>query len=340
MNTWEKATTTKKAIALNTKLHSGTTLSLTRAVAGAGTVDVDTLPDQTSVTDERQELVFSAHSYPEEGLCAVPLKLYNNDVETGYKVTQIGVYAFDPDEGEILYLIAQAKANKGTDVPSKTEMPGYASTWTFYVEYGMADGVTITVDPAGSVTPDDVNGIVRQYIEDNLGNVDNTSDATKNVAFASEAAVARKAEHEIIIRFNGGQTEGTDKWTYDGSTSRSINITPDKIGAAPDFFLNQVSLSDGALDFSTYETAGLYLFTSSRNITIGGNELGTKTLLAYIYGYEADHEKAGTVITTYHYYNYLRDVATGVRYKVHKSKGPSAQSYSYSYTVSQPAYET
>ena len=64
-----------------------------------------------------------------------------------------------------------------------------------------------------------------------LGNVDNTSDATKNVAFASEAAAARKVNNSLIIRFKGGRTEGTNMWTYDGSTSRSINITADKIGA-------------------------------------------------------------------------------------------------------------
>lgn len=64
-----------------------------------------------------------------------------------------------------------------------------------------------------------------------LGNVDNTSDATKNVAFASEAASARKVKYSLVLRLKGGRTEGTDMWTYDGSTSRSINITPAKIGA-------------------------------------------------------------------------------------------------------------
>lgn len=65
-----------------------------------------------------------------------------------------------------------------------------------------------------------------------LDKVNNTSDAEKSVKFASEAGVGRKVQHALTVRFNGGREEGTDVWTYDGSTSRSVNITPEKIGAA------------------------------------------------------------------------------------------------------------
>lgn len=82
-----------------------------------------------------------------------------------------------------------------------------------------------------------------------LGNVDNTSDAEKNVAFASEAAAARKVAYSLIIRLKGGRTEGTDMWTYDGSTSRSVNITAAKIGA--------VAVSQGAAN------AGMLFYVGS-----------------------------------------------------------------------------
>ena len=65
-----------------------------------------------------------------------------------------------------------------------------------------------------------------------LDKVNNTPDTEKAVAFAQEAGVARKAQSAMTIHFNGGRTEGTDQWTYDGSTGRSANITADKIGAA------------------------------------------------------------------------------------------------------------
>lgn len=265
MNIWETAIITNKGIALQAKLHSGTTLSLTRAVAGAGTVLASDLINQTSVTDERHEMSFSTQSYPEEGKCAVPLKLFNTNVTEGFTVRQIGVYAFDPDEGEILYLIAQAIDGEGTAVPSATEMPGYLSVWTFYIQYGQADGVDVTVDPAGSMTSVEVEAIVEGHNKsenphagvlatqahltehtDNkqnphgvtaaqlgLDKVNNTPDTEKHVAYAQRAGSADKAKYGITIRFNGGRTENTDEWTYDGSVARSINITPEKIGAAP-----------------------------------------------------------------------------------------------------------
>ena len=64
-----------------------------------------------------------------------------------------------------------------------------------------------------------------------LGNVDNTADNDKYVAFAIEASEARKVQNTLTIRLNGGRTEGSNMWTFDGSTGRTINVTAAKVGA-------------------------------------------------------------------------------------------------------------
>lgn len=64
-----------------------------------------------------------------------------------------------------------------------------------------------------------------------LGNVNNTADNDKYVAYAQRAGNADKVQNALTLRLNGGRTEGTNVWTFDGSTGRSINITPVKIGA-------------------------------------------------------------------------------------------------------------
>ena len=43
---------------------------------------------------------------------------------------------------------------------------------------------------------------------------------------------ALKNPTAIAIKLNGGTTEGTNMFTYDGSTAKSLNITPSSIGAA------------------------------------------------------------------------------------------------------------
>ena len=163
-----------------------------------------------------------------------------------------------------IFIVSQESSGEGTEVPAESDMPGFSAEWTFYLQYGQADGVEVAVDPSNTVNEEEVQAMIDAHntVEDphagvlvkktdlmahvvnqknphgvtkdqvGLGNVDNTADSQKYVAFASEAGAANKVKYSVIIRFNGGRTEGTDMWTYDGATSRSINITPEKIGAA------------------------------------------------------------------------------------------------------------
>lgn len=157
MNIWANTVMTQKGLALQAKLIQGTALKITRAVTGTGYVTPGLLSQQIEVTGIRQELSFKPVSYPEAGKCALPMNLGNDDLTIGYMATQVGVYATDPDEGEILYFIAQApSADKGTEIPSAVESPGYTAEWTFYVQYGQADKVTVMVDPEGAVSREEM----------------------------------------------------------------------------------------------------------------------------------------------------------------------------------------
>ena len=64
-----------------------------------------------------------------------------------------------------------------------------------------------------------------------LGNVDNTADTDKYVAYAQRAGNADKVQNTLTLRLNGGRTEGSNMWTFDGSTGRTVNVTPAKVGA-------------------------------------------------------------------------------------------------------------
>ena len=155
MDIWANSVVTHKGLALQAKLIAGTKLTITRAVAGTGYVTPGLLQQQTAVGGVKQELTFSAVSYPEEGKCALGCRLTNDGLPTGYTAMQVGVYATDPDEGEILYFITQSESNKGTEVPSETEAPGFSAEWNFYFQFGQADGVTVVVNPSNTVSPAD-----------------------------------------------------------------------------------------------------------------------------------------------------------------------------------------
>ena len=56
---------------------------------------------------------------------------------------------------------------------------------------------------------------------------------THNYAGSSSAGgAANSVKTSLIVRLNGGNTEGTNKFTFNGSAAKTINITPGSIGAA------------------------------------------------------------------------------------------------------------
>ena len=118
-------------------------------------------------------------------------------------------------------------------------------------------------------------------IQSNLSNVDNTKDSEKNVKFASEAGVGRKVEYALTVRFNGGDTESTDKWTFDGSTSRSVNITPEKIGARPtekpNIVVNAVREEIDGEEIYVVNDSNITELYNGLEITIIPNERNTTT---------------------------------------------------------------
>lgn len=59
-----------------------------------------------------------------------------------------------------------------------------------------------------------------------------TIDNVVNASHASQASKATKVANPLTIKLNGGTTEGTNQFVYDGSAAKSVNITASGIGAA------------------------------------------------------------------------------------------------------------
>ena len=150
MSTW-KAKITEKGEALLTKLTLGSTMEITHAEIGAGAPDISLIKKQTRVSNVKGTATIEPVGYPSEGMCLMPVTISNDGVEEGYEAWQIGVFATDPDEGSILFFIAQAE-DTATTIPSATLSPNYKTQIVFYFEYGDAESVTVNVDPANTVS--------------------------------------------------------------------------------------------------------------------------------------------------------------------------------------------
>lgn len=226
-NTWANAVMTNKGLALQAKLLAGTTLTITKAMTGSGTVATASLPSQTAVSSPQQTLSARTVSYS-GGAAAVPFYLGNDSLATGYTAMQVGVYAQDPDEGEILYFIAQAATGGGTYVPSNTEMPGFSAEWTFYFAIGQADEVEVTVDPAHSVSQEEAQQMIDTSIGAATIAVSQISGVlpTANGGTGNANGTVAKLTTARTIRTNLGSTSTA---SFDGSA----NVTPGVTGTLP-----------------------------------------------------------------------------------------------------------
>jgi len=159
---------TLKGQALNAKIQAGdgtVPLNITRFVTASGSSD-DPWSLEDVVNFEQNAPITSRKIF---GLRANISILMTNwgtppnpetgdpgesPLTTGYVLSQIGCYAIDPDEGEILYRIMQL--DPPNFMPAMNEMPVTLNP-TFNITTGNASEVNITIDPSGMALAVDLN---------------------------------------------------------------------------------------------------------------------------------------------------------------------------------------
>lgn len=149
MNIWENAVLTDKGTALQAKLVDGQTLHITKVVSGGAKVPVVNLRQQTNVTDGGKEITLQPVRI-EGDKTVLPVLLENTGLEEGYDLWQVGIYAQDPEEDEILYCLAQASEAK--HIPSAKEGPGFSVTWDFVIKTSNTAPFEVDVNSVGLVS--------------------------------------------------------------------------------------------------------------------------------------------------------------------------------------------
>lgn len=108
----------------------------------------------------------------------------------------------------------------------------------------------------------------------------------------------------LILRLNGGTTEGTNQFTYDGSTAKTISITPSGIGAATSghnhdsAYLGKTATASAATKLATKrEVFAHYDSDFVMNFSYDGSANSITTLLGY---YSAGSNVQGANNYPYH----------------------------------------
>lgn len=151
MAEFKKVVITKDGQALMAKLMSGAgTAEFTKIAVSSTTYSDSQLENLTSLAGIKQEAEISKVTRNNNVSVQVEGAISNIDVTVGYYMQTLGLYARDPQKGEILYAVTNASV-AGYMPPFNDRTPSGAY-FKLVTTIGNADNVTLQVDPAAVAT--------------------------------------------------------------------------------------------------------------------------------------------------------------------------------------------
>lgn len=166
MSNWGKPVLTKQGLKLQAKVDAGSRMQLTKCMLGSGTLSSgQSLENLTGLITPVQTLSIASISYSENnGACVITAVTDNSNVSTGYYLREFGIFARDPNDGEILYAVAQ-DANPDYIPPSGTSVV-VSQEIGVALSFSNAVNVTAQVNTSAIATVTYVNNYVTSAVAD------------------------------------------------------------------------------------------------------------------------------------------------------------------------------
>lgn len=143
---YNSITLTNKGRVLQNKAQIGTKLEFTRIAVGEGYLsDGVDLKGLNALIDEKLSLEIADMKLLGDGTTAIQAILRNTDLTKGFYKREIGLFANDPDEGEILYSVANA-GDLADFIPAGTGSEIVESIIELITVIGNAENVTAVID--------------------------------------------------------------------------------------------------------------------------------------------------------------------------------------------------
>lgn len=159
MSNWSSTQLTDLGRALDAKVTAGTTLlSFTKMKLGSGTETAEDIPAMTDLVSPKLVLGISscAVSASDDTICELISVASSSDVEESFVVRELGVFATDPDVGEILYAVM---LDSTPDTMSNENVSSPVTvTYQVNIVSDNASSITAVIDPAGLVTASVLQG--------------------------------------------------------------------------------------------------------------------------------------------------------------------------------------
>ena len=158
MSEFRQLIITNKGQSLMAKLIAGkANVTFTKVAASATTYNDSQIPALTALSNIKQQVAVSKVTRINSVAVQVDAAMENSALTTGYYMNSIGLYANDPDDGEILYAVAGA--NVGAYMPPYNGITVSGAYLKLVTTVSNASNVSMTVDPAAVATVGDINAL-------------------------------------------------------------------------------------------------------------------------------------------------------------------------------------
>lgn len=213
MSNWSEQQFTRKGAELRAKVEAGKCkLALTKMKIGNGSVTVGEIEHMTDLKSPQLVFGFSSCSVSEEdsAVCKTVGIASSSNVENSFSVSEMGLYATDPDIGEILYLVCIDSAPD--TMPNKRVASPVTLTYQFDIVTSNTANVTAMITPTGLATAKMVNE------HRTAAELDHPEKSVKRKHLADNVYTLPAPEATNAARFVGGDHKVRD-------------VTPGSIGA-------------------------------------------------------------------------------------------------------------
>lgn len=201
MAQFRKAVITQKGIALVQKTQvQGIKLTFTRLVTGSGEYTEDeALDGAVALKQQVQEFPFSSLDVVDYQTIKLVTVISNEDLNTAYYIREIGVYAQDPDEGEILYSLAAAYPGRADYMPAYDGLAPVTIGLDTYQSVSNSGNVTIRADTGAYAAAEDLEELAARLQE-------HINEGPISVIYENIPVSQRKAGHWYFLVTDKQQT--------------------------------------------------------------------------------------------------------------------------------------
>ena len=160
MPNWKSLILTQKGADLQAKAEIGRVLEFTCIKVGSGILSQgEKLEELTDLVKVEQVLGIADKVFEKEGTCEITSSITNSDLTEGYFCRELGIYANDPDLGEILYAVT---IDDSPDyIPAKGTATAISQQFALHINFGNAEHVIAYIDVNGIATVGYVQSMIK-----------------------------------------------------------------------------------------------------------------------------------------------------------------------------------